>query len=86
MDNRKGTSMRIAKCVGDLHLHLMGNQASVTIGLGWHGDLDQVIGLTTRGPMTVADAIGHNLTPENFTIEPSPSKKGPAPAAKPQQE
>ena len=60
--------MRHAKCTGDLKLHLLGNQASVAIGLGWEGDLDQVIGLTDRGPMTVADALGPHLTPANFAV------------------
>lgn len=76
--------MRIAKCTSDLHLHLMGNQSSVAIGAGWEGDLDQVIGLTDRGPMTVADALGHHLTDQNFTVAPPATKKGPAALAKPQ--
>jgi hypothetical protein len=79
--------MRIATCVRPLTLNLLGNQSSVAISEGWEGDLDQVIGKTDRGPVTVADALGHHLTPLNFR-EVAPSKKGPAPAAtaKPQTE
>lgn len=79
--------MRIAKCTSDLQLHLMGNEASVAIGLGWEGDLDQVIGRTDRGPMTVADALGPHLTPLHFRESVPVNKKGPAPVpavAKPQ--
>jgi hypothetical protein len=61
--------MRIAKCVKDLHITVLGNQGSVSIGLGWTGDLDQVIGQTDRGPLTVADALGAHLTPDNFVTE-----------------
>jgi len=77
--------MRIATCTSNLQIHLMGNEASVAIGAGWEGDLDQVIGRTNRGPMTVADALGHHLTDQNFTIAPLATRKGPAASpAKPQ--
>jgi hypothetical protein len=75
--------MRIAECRSDLKLQLMGNQSSVAIGKGWKGDLDQVIGVTDRGPMTVADALGPHLTDTNFLVAPLETRKGPAPAAKP---
>lgn len=73
--------MRIAKCTSDLKLNLLGNETSVAIGAGWEGDLDQVIGRTDRGPMTVADALGHHLNDQNFTVAPLTTRKGPAAAA-----
>lgn len=76
--------MRIAKCTSDLKLNLMGNETSVAIGAGWEGDLDQVIGRTDRGPMTVADALGHHLNDQNFTVAPLTTRKGPAATSKPQ--
>ena len=81
--------MRIAKCLKPLQLHLMGNQSSVAIGEGWEGDLDQVIGLTDRGPTTVADALGPHLTDQNFSVrgdEPveREARKTSKPAAPPQ--
>jgi len=36
--------MRIAKCITPLQLVLTGSKGSVAIGLGWEGDLDQVVG------------------------------------------
>lgn len=80
--------MRIAKCTAPLVLNLLGNQSSVAISEGWEGDLDQVIGKTNRGPMTVADALGHHLTPLNFRESAPAIKKGPAQsaAAKPKTE
>lgn len=76
--------MRIATCLTPLTLHLLGNVSSVAISQGWQGDLDQVIGKTDRGPMTVADALGHHLTPENFA-EVSAIKKSKVTAAEPQE-
>lgn len=76
-------TMRIATCVRPLLLNLLGNQASVAISEGWEGDLDQVIGKTDRGPMTVADALGPHLTPLNFREAAPVNKKGPAPSAPP---
>jgi len=76
--------MRIAKCTSNLTIDLMGNQDSVAIRAGWEGDLDQVIGRTDRGPMTVADALGHHLNDQNFTVAPITTRKGPAAAPKPQ--
>lgn len=80
--------MRHAKCTKPLVLHVMGNQTSVTIGLGWEGDLDQVIGITDRGPLTLASALGDHLTDDNFELQsraakPAPAKT-PSPAAAPQ--
>lgn len=76
--------MRIATCTSNLIIDLMGNQASVAIRAGWQGDLDQVIGRSERGPMTIADALGHHLNDHNFTITPPVTRKGPsAPVSKP---
>lgn len=60
--------MRIMKCIAPLSLQLLGNggQPSVSIGLGWQGDVDQVIGRTDRGPVTLADGLGHHFTDANF--------------------
>jgi len=81
--------MRLAKCVRPLRLTLLGNQGSVAIAEGWEGDLDQVIGLTDRGPMTVMDALGHHFTPANFEVAAAPTRMKRAavaasPAATPQ--
>lgn len=73
--------MRIAKCISPLVLNLLGNQSSVAISEGWEGDLDQVIGRTDRGPTTVADALGANLTPLNFRESVPSGKTRPAPSA-----
>lgn len=80
--------MRIAKCTGNLQIDLLGNETSVAIRAGWEGDLDQVIGRTDRGPMTVADALGPHLTPLNFRESEPVNKKRPASpaAAKPKTE
>ena len=81
--------MRIARCTNDLSLQLLGNKASVSIGRDWQGDLDEVIGEVEHDGKTirttVADALGHHLTPENFDIE-SPARKRAAAAARPQTE
>jgi hypothetical protein len=60
--------MRIKKCVKPLSITVLGNGGgpSIHIGLGWQGDVDQVIGSTDRGPVTVADGLGHFLTDGNF--------------------
>jgi hypothetical protein len=64
--------MRLAECLADLHLTLLGNLDSVSITKGWTGDLDQVIGQTIEGdvkkPCTIADHLGHHLTEENFHL------------------
>jgi len=81
--------MRHAKCIKPLVLHVLGNQASVAIGLGWQGDLDQVIGVSDRGPLTLGEGLGDHLTDDNFELlqrdgKPAPAKPSPSPAAVPQ--
>lgn len=77
--------MRMARCIADAHLQLLGNQASVSIARGWQGDLDQVIGRNADGVRTtVADALGQYLTAETFEMTKSidkPSSTKTAPAA-----
>lgn len=80
--------MRHATCKRPLVLHVLGTHASVAIGLGWQGDLDQVIGVTDRGPLTLGAALGDHLTDDNFDLQtraakPAPAKT-PSPAAAPQ--
>ena len=77
--------MRIAKCINGPTQQLIGTLASKTIGPGWEGDLDEVIGIRSDGRKeTVADQL-RDLTPENFDIE-SPARKRAAAAARPQTE
>jgi hypothetical protein len=77
--------MRIKKCITPLVLQVLGNAGhpSVAIGLGWQGDVDQVIGMTDRGPMTLADGLGHHLTDANFE-DVNPPKPAKSAAVKPQ--
>ena len=58
--------MRIMKCVSGPTVTVLGNVGSVVVGPGWQGDVDVVIGRTDRGPETLAQALGHHLTDENF--------------------
>lgn len=79
-----GRDMRHAKCVRPLQLHVIGNQASVSIGEGWEGDLDQVISRTAGGSRTLADELGEHLNEDNFAVSKpakSASAKTSAPAA-----
>lgn len=69
-------AMRIATCIAPLVLQVRGNKSSVAIGEGWHGDLDQVIGIDDNGkPWTIAMSLGHHFTPANFRLEPTDTKK-----------
>lgn len=71
--------MRIAQCIKPLRLNLLGSKSSVAISEGWRGDLDQVIGVDGKGvPVTVANALGHHLTDDNFRIEPAGDKSRPS--------
>lgn len=69
--------MRIATCKRPLNITVLGNQGSVLITEGWHGDLDQPIGLTDRGPFTLADGLGGHLTEENFDLQTRAVKAAP---------
>lgn len=37
--------MRIAKCINGLQITVTGSKGSVSIGKGWEGDLDRVLGV-----------------------------------------
>lgn len=74
--------MRIVKCIAPLNITVTcpGHGPSVTVGLGWQGDLDQVLGVTDRGPFTLADGLGDHYSPANFELvarEKKPQPKAP---------
>lgn len=61
--------MRIATCKAGHFTVLPNGGASISITPGWTGDLDQIIGRTDRGPMTLAEGLGHHLTETNFDVQ-----------------
>lgn len=62
--------MRIATCKAGIFTVLgNGGGPSVHITPGWQGDLDQVIGKTDRGPMTLAEGLGDHLNDHNFDVQ-----------------
>jgi hypothetical protein len=81
--------MRIKKCIAPINVTVLGNGGgpSLQIGLGWQGDVDQVIGITDRGPFTVGDGLGHHLTDANFeSVTRAGDKSAPKKPAEPAQE
>lgn len=77
--------MRIAKCVAPIQVHVTGNRAGVMVTQGWQGDLDQVIGVTEGGSMTLAEGLGPFLTPANFDEAPPAKPAAKRSAAQPQE-
>lgn len=83
---------RHAKCIADLKLEVRGSKWAGSIGKGWQGDLDQVIGErevkaelnedgTEKTPaktvdVSLADALGKYLTEEHFEFTAAAARRG----------
>ena len=72
--------MRIATCKGPITVSILGTRDAVSIGQGWQGDLDQVVGESGGRACTVADALGPELL-QHFEIH-APAGVRSAPMAK----
>lgn len=68
--------MRIATCVGDIQLQLLGSSESLSIARGSQVDLDRVIGESDGQPMTVEAALGSHVHHFELQPPPAPTRRG----------